>query len=347
MNVEDMLHASVVIDLHNDTIVAHMRQRNASIARTGFFHGPERNGIVTGPYGSMQPPDAALQLDLAGMRSAGLDAGFFAVDVTLAHNSHLAYGLDGLGYLLYDMEEAATEATHVRTLQDLERIGPSGSPALVLHIEHADVTEKSLNVLYALFALGVRSIGLTHNVGSCAADGCWDAREGVGLTVFGERLVREMNRLGMVVDLAHASPGAFYRALEVSTRPVLFSHGNSRALCDTPRNLTDHQLRALSEQGGVIGVSFVPAFVDSEAPDLEKLLAHFDHIVEVAGIEHVGLGSDFDGGGTLLPDVAALEDLVAGLWDRGYSGTDLRRILGENALRILRDNLPAGRASAP
>jgi len=337
MEARELLKRVPVIDLHNDTLVAHQRLRNASLAQRGKRYGSERNGLVAGPYGHLRPlvGSEELQIDLQGMREAGLDAGFFAVDVTQAHNNHLAYAMDALGFLLHDLASQDVDAVIVRSSADLRRAIGAHQPALILHIEHADVTEKSLNVLHALYALGVRSLGFTHNVSSCAADGCLEARDGVGLTDFGVRLVREMNTLGMVVDLAHVSPGAFFHGLEVSARPVLFSHGNARALCDHPRNLTDDQLRALSAQGGVIGVSFVPSFVDAERPTLARLLDHFEHIVEIGGIDCVGLGSDFDGGGTLVQNVNALEEVVAGLIGRGYDEVALGKILGGNALRVL------------
>jgi membrane dipeptidase len=335
MDVHTLQQQARVVDLHNDTIVAHIRQRNASLAAPGASLGAAYNGVISGPYGIQHPPEESLQIDLPRMQAAGIDVGLFAVDVTQAHNAHLAYALDGLGFLLHDLALHAPEAVIVRNAQDLETAFRVRRPALVLAVEHADVTEGSLNVLHALYALSVRAIGLTHNKSSCAADGCWEAREGVGLTDFGVRLVQEMNRLGMLVDLAHVSPGAFYHALEVSARPVLFSHGNARALCDHPRNLTDDQLRALAQGGGVIGVSYVPIFVDALAPTLERLLDHIDHIAAVAGIQTVALGSDFDGGGTLIPDVLGVEAITAGLLARGYAEDDVRAILGENALRVL------------
>ncbi len=336
MDARSLLQQAAVVDLHNDTIVAHIRRHNASLCAPGATLGDGYNGVISGPYGVQHPPEEPLQIDLPKMRAAGIDVGLFAVDVTQAHNAHLAYALDGLGFLLHDLALHAPEAVLVRGAQDLEVACQERRPGLLLAVEHADVTQGSLNVLHALYALGVRSIGLTHNRSSCAADGCWEAREGVGLTAFGVRLVQEMNRLGMVVDLAHVSPGAFFHALEVSAAPVLFSHGDARALCDHPRNLTDDQLRALAQRGGVIGISYVPTFVDPKAPTLERLLDHMDHIVAVAGIETLALGSDFDGGGTLIAEAGGIETIVAGLLARGYAEADVRAILGQNALRVLR-----------
>ncbi len=335
MDARTLQQQARIIDLHNDTIVAHIRRGNASVAAPGQAFDAAYNGLISGPYGMRHPPNEPLQIDLAKMQAAGIDVGLFAVDVTQAHNHHLGYALDGIGFLLHDLAQHAPEAIIVRSAQDLETAFRVRSPALVLAVEHANVTERSLNVLHSLYALSVRSLGFTHNRSSYAADGCWEAREGVGLTQFGVQLVQEMNHLGMLVDLAHVSPGAFGHALDVSTRPVLFSHGNARALCDHPRNLTDDQLRALAQNGGVIGVSYVPMFVDAQAPTLERLLDHIDHIVAVAGIETVALGSDFDGGGTLLSDALEVESITAGLLARGYVETDVRAILGENALRVL------------
>ena len=148
-----------------------------------------------------------------------------------------------------------------------------------------------------------------------------------------------MNRLGMIVDLAHVSPGAFYHALEVSTKPVIFSHGNARALCDHPRNLDDRQLRALAQNGGVIGMSFVPYFVDDHNPSLDRLLDHIDHACTVAGEETVALGSDFDGGGTLLRDALHVPRITEGLVRRGCREEQIRKILGLNLLRVLEGGL--------
>lgn len=328
---------ALVIDSHNDTIVAHIRRRNLSLVRGPEGAGERYSGTIALLRGQEDPASAApLQINLLKMRQGGIDAGFFAIDVTVAFQNHLAYALDGFGYLLNDLQQSGADAVIARTSQDILRAKAEGKLAIILALEHADCTERSLNVLRMLYEIGVRSIGLTHNISSWAADGCLEAREGVGLTPYGVAMVQEMNRLGMLVDLAHVSPSAFFSALEVSSKPVIFSHGNARALCDHPRNLTDVQLKALAHNGGVIGLSFVPFFVDKENPTLERFLDHVDHIVQVAGVETVGLGGDFDGGGTLLADALELPRVTEGLLKRGYGESDVRKILGENTLRVLK-----------
>lgn len=338
MNAKDLLHNSLVIDSHNDTIVAHIRRGNLSLRdpQKGAAHADPTGTIafLRGPY-AVEQAQADLQIDLPSMTAAGLDVGFFAIDCTTARGNHLAYAMDGLGFLLTDLA-GRNDAVIVRHTADIATARRRGVPGVILAIENADCTEKSLNILRSLYQVGVRTIGLTHNVSSCACDGNGESRPGVGLTPYGEAMIREMNDLGMLVDLAHVSESAFFAALETSDSPVIFSHGNARALCDHSRNLTDDQLVALAKNGGVIGLSYVPFFVDSEAPTLQRFLDHVDHIVQVAGIETVGMGSDFDGGGTLLAGVWQTVDVVEGLIRRGYSEGDIRAILGENTMRVLR-----------
>ncbi len=339
MNYRETHRDALVIDAHNDTIVAHVLAGNRSIVGTTESNTTAHTGSIARLRGGAgtRTPSAGLQIDLRRMQAAGIDAGFFAIDVTLAYKNHLSFAMDGFGYLFNDLSENGSDAVIARAAEDILAAKSCLRPAIVLAIEHADCVEGSLNILQALYGLGVRCIGLTHNVSSAAADGCMEAREGVGLTQFGVKLVREMNRLGMLVDLAHVSPGGFFNALEVVNRPVIFSHGNARALCDHPRNLNDEQLRALSANRGVIGMSFVPSFVDECRPTLARLLDHVEHVAEVAGVQTVGIGSDFDGGGTLLSDVGQMPSITEGLLERGFTPREVRLILGENTLRVLRE----------
>lgn len=224
----------------------------------------------------------------------------------------------------------------VRTTADLEAAKAVGKLAVILAIENSEVLEGSLYALRALRQIGVRSLGLTHHPRARAADGCEEGKYGGGLTRFGRQLVRLMNELGVVVDVSHISERGFWEVLEVVERPILASHSNCRALCDHPRNLTDEQLQALAENGGVVGITFVPSFVDSAAPSLERLLDHLDHTIQVAGIDHVGLGSDFDGGGTVLADATCYPQITVGLRAHGYTPQQVHQVLGANHLRLLR-----------
>ena len=309
---------AVLVDAHNDTIVAHKRLGLGLSVRTD-----------------------KTQLDLPRMKEGGLDVAFFAVDVTRALKSHLTYALDAFGFFDKELESNRAEITLALTVKDLIEITEQGKVAALMAIENSDALEGSLNVLRTLFKLGVRSIGLTHNPRSLAADGVGEARTGGGLTNFGVQLIEEMNRLGVLVDLAHISERGFWDALETSKKPVIVSHGNCKALCDHRRNLNDDQIRGLADKGGVIGVTFVPSFVDAQAPSLPRLLDHIDHVVRVAGIDYVGIGSDFDGGGTLLKDATELPKITEGLLKRGYSEDDVKKVLGGNFLRVLSEVLPS------
>jgi membrane dipeptidase len=332
---------ALVIDSHNDTIVAHIRRGNLSLSQIRDGTREYHSSTIALLRGHEEPRPGAswIQINFPKMREGGIDAAFFAIDVTVAFKNRLTYALDGLGYLFNDLEKTHANATIVRSAQDIVTSKSQGKLAMIIALEHADCTERSLNVLRMLYEIGVRSIGLTHNMSSWAADGCMEARNGVGLTPFGTALVQEMNRLGMLVDLAHVSPSAYFSALEVTSKPVIFSHGNAQTLCYHPRNLTDDQLKALADNGGVIGVSYVPSFIDQEHPTMERLLDHIDHIISVAGVETVGLGSDFDGGGTLLADATDTPQITEGLAKRGYSEDDIRKILGENIFRVLTETI--------
>jgi len=349
----ELHHDALVIDAHNDAIVAHIRRglyspfdedvdtRDPREGHAVLLGSRQPIGVIGTLRGPEQPRAGAapIQINFPKMRLAGIDAAFYSVDVHLALGNHLAYALDGFGWFLLRLEGRQQDVAIVRRADDVTAAKRDGKPAVLLAAEHADVVEGSLHLLRILYELGVRSIGLTHNNSSLAADGCGESRTGAGLTDFGVRLIREMNRLGMIVDLAHVSPGAFYHALEVSTKPVIFSHGNARALCDHPRNLDDRQLRALAENGGVIGMSFVPYFVDRENPSLDRLLDHIDHACTVAGEDTVALGSDFDGGGTLLRDARQVPGITEGLVRKGCREKQIRKILGLNLLRVLEGGL--------
>ena len=337
----ELHHDALVIDSHNDTIVMHIRRGNRSVAGTTL--GARHSGTVACMPDPLDVASRAreVQINVPKMRAGGIDAGFFAVDVTRAWQNRLAYALDAFGF--FAMECADSGIDIARSADDILQAKSAGRPAAILAIENSDALEGSLNVLQMFRQVGVRAIGLTHNPRSLAADGNGEARSGGGLTRFGVGLVGEMNRLGMLVDVSHISEAGFRDVIEIAERPIIASHSNCRALCDHPRNLTDDQIRALARNGGTMGVTFVPQFIDASAPTFARLLDHIAHAVEIAGADHVGIGSDFDGGGTLIEDATGYPRITEGLLERGFSESEVRGILGENHLRVLASALGSRR----
>ena len=178
-------------------------------------------------------------------------------------------------------------------------------------------------------------MGITHNPVSWAAAGAHEPASG-GLTSHGIALVHELNRLGILVDVSHLNDAGFWDVVAETDRPLIASHSNCRVLCSQPRNLDDRQIEAVAATGGVVAITFVPKFVSAKEPDLERLLDHVDHAIEVAGPEHVGLGSDFDGGGTVIPHAGEYPRLTAGMAARGHDEQVIRGVLGLNYLRVFR-----------
>ena len=232
-----------------------------------------------------------------------------------------------------------------------------GKIASVMGMEGGHAIENSLGALRAFFDLGARYMTLTHSANIDWADSCCEAPAHGGLTRFGEEVVREMNRLGMLVDLSHVSPETMHDALDITQAPVIFSHSNARGVTNHPRNVPDDVLRRLSQNGGVVMATFVPDFVNAEVARYNQLpveqrpngpapratmadmVAHLEHIRDVAGIDHVGIGGDFDGiPSTIvgLEDVSTYPALFAELSRRGWSEADLRKLAGENVLRAWR-----------
>jgi membrane dipeptidase len=265
------------------------------------------------------------------------------------------------------------------TSDDIERIFRSGKIASLIGMEGGHSIDSSLGTLRMFYKLGARYMTLTHSANTPWADAATDKPRANGLTRFGAEVVREMNRLGMLVDLSHVSPETMRDALDVSQAPVIFSHSAARALCDHPRNVPDDVLERVSKNDGVVMVTFVPGFISSsvkghqskrsgelervrglsgateqsvrEAIDdwdktnpaprarLKEVVDHIDHIRRVAGIDHIGLGSDFDGISSVpegLEDVSKYPALTAELLRRGYSEGDILKILGRNLLRVMR-----------
>ncbi|HEX5009418.1 MAG TPA: dipeptidase [Planctomycetota bacterium] len=228
---------------------------------------------------------------------------------------------------------------------DVAAARAAGQLGAVLAVEGGHAIENDLRVLEEFFRRGVRTMTLTWNNSNEWADGCGDAGLHGGLTARGREVVSAMDSLGMVVDISHVAPTTFRDALEVARRPCIASHSCARALRDHPRNLTDEQLRALAQRGGVACLNVYPVFLVAEGEaTLEHVLDHAERFLRVAGEDHVGLGCDYDGIGVTpvdMPDVAALPRLTDGLLRRGWSERAVEKMLGANLLRVFEECLPA------
>jgi membrane dipeptidase len=230
----------------------------------------------------------------------------------------------------------------------------SGRIASMLGMEGGHVIENSLDLLREFYALGARYLTLTHSENTDWADAATASPRHGGLTAFGEEVVREMNRLGMLVDLSHVSAETMHDALDVSEAPVIFSHSSAREITNVARNVPEDVLRRLPQNGGVVMITFVPTFVSREVAEwsalpeeeragrapprasIDDVARHIEHVRDVAGIDHVGLGADYDGIEALplgLEDVSTYPRLLAELSRRGWSEADLRKLAGENILR--------------
>ncbi len=333
MDPLELHHDALVIDSHNDSIVAGVS------GGSGLGGAPTRHagsGTIAQLRGALpgRPAGARTQLDLQRMREGGIDAAFFAVCVTKAWNNHAPYALDGFGILMAEMAEDAHFRV-ARTAADITQAKQDGAVAAILALEDSDGLERSLNILSALYAIGLRSVGITHNPISWAAAGVEEPASG-GLTSHGVALVHELNRLGILVDVSHLNDAGFWDVVAETDQPLIASHSNCRALCSHPRNLEDRQIEAVAATGGLVAITFVPKFVSATEPNLERLLDHIDHAIQVAGPEHVGLGSDFDGGGTVIPHAGEYPRLTAGMVARGHDEQVIRGILGLNYLRVFR-----------
>ena len=283
---------------------------------------------------AMQDPsrDAALPFHITRERLLGTDDVRVQALALFTGNSGLADEPDLIFRELQMLEVLKGEG--FRQIARLEDALP-GEANILLTVEGGEVFHGGIHTVEHYASLGVRAAALVwNNVNELA----YPAVKGSspGLTPQGKKVAGRMHALGMAVDVSHMSAQGVEDVLSLGGPPPMASHSCAHALCPHPRNLTDDQLRALRQNGGVIGLSYVPDFCDAARPTMERLLDHVDHIVAVAGIETVGLGSDFDGGGTLLHDATELPALVGGLLTRGYAEGDVRRILGENMLRVLR-----------
>jgi membrane dipeptidase len=355
--IRALLDAHPLVDGHND-LLWELRQQ--------FGYDLDRADLAAGL--------ATTHTDLPRLREGGVGAQFWSVWVPSDRSA-----VEAVTWTLEQIDAGhAMIARHAdrlgaaTTADEVDAVFASGRVASLLGMEGGHSIGNSLGTLRMMYALGARYMTLTHNDNTDWADSATDVPASGGLTKFGVEVVREMNRLGMLVDLSHVAPSTMDAALDVTEAPVLFSHSSARALCDHPRDVPDAVLSRVPANGGVVMVTFVPYFLTEPAREWQQRLAaeedrpgsddaavaawreanpmpavtvadvadHVEHVRAVAGVEHVGLGGDFDGVQDLpsgLHDVSCYPALLAELSGRGWSDDDLVALAGGNALRVLRD----------
>lgn len=306
--------SAVVVDLHCDTILDLQAGRRRLDQRSPQGH-----------------------IDLPRLREGGVDVQVFAMFVaprTAARGQARAREL--IEAFHATMRANATQITHVTTLADIERAQRDGKVAAVMSIENGDALGADPAALDEFYRLGVRMMGLTWNPSNALGDGALGRQHG-GLTDLGRAVLRRMEELGIVVDVSHLSEPSFWDAVRATRGPIIASHSNAAGLHMHPRNLTDEQLRVIAQRGGVVGVNFYAGFLG--VATLDRVLDHIDYLVKAMGVDHVALGSDYDGipqAPLGLEDVSKLPNLTGGLQRRGYTAEQIHKILGGNALRVFR-----------
>lgn len=271
---------------------------------------------------------------------------------------YLDTALENIDMFLEEAPKSEGMISMIRTKADIpEKVRP-GNISFLLHFEGGMPLQGSIHQLRNFYRLGLRSMQLTWNFRNELGDGVWENRTKGGLTNFGVEVIKEMNRLGMVVDLAHMNREGFFQALDVAQAPLIVSHANACGMLDNPRNLGDDQIKAIADQGGLVGILALPERVAKKDATLEDLLKHLDYMVGLAGVEHIALGLDFikyDGPRTLkdrhhplhertyVKDFEEIEDLpklIDGLARHGYQEKEIALILGGNYIRVLTSILP-------
>jgi membrane dipeptidase len=377
--------SSLVVDTHADTT---QRFLGGQFAADGTFHPNLKFDFAArDPRGSV---------DIPRMREGGLDALFFSIWISpkVKGPPAVKHGLEQIAAVHEQVRLHSADLAFATTAEEVRAAHRQGKIAALIGIEGGHMINSDLAVLRKFYEQGARYMTLTHagNVEWADSSGATPVHH--GLTPFGRKVIHEMNRLGMMVDISHVSDKTFYDVLAVSKAPLIASHSSCRAICSAPRNMTDAMIEALVAKGGVIQINYHVAFLsqeffnaekkdpqlnksieaevrrlcgDHEACELlegdrltresvaqgklprvdwSKIIEHIDHAVKLVGVDHVGLGSDFDGANMPygMEDASQLPKITEALLQKGYSEDDVKKILGENTLRLMTEVARASQA---
>ncbi len=282
-------------------------------------------------------------IDLVRLKKSGSFVQTFAafIDPIYSQAYAMKRAMQIIDRFYKELETYKADITLCCNYIDIEKAVSDGKIAAMLSIEGGEALQGDLGALRNFYRLGVRSICLTWNYRNEIADGVKDEESGGGLTPFGRNLIKEMNNLGMLVDLSHISEKGFWDVIETTTKPIIVSHSNARVICSHPRNLYDDQIKAVAKNGGVIGVNFYPDFLNNAGKaSMADIIKHIEHIISVAGPDHIGLGADFDGIEKTPDGINGVESVSAVLEEMGklnYSEEIIEKFAGGNFLRLVKD----------
>ena len=330
-------HSGMLFDGHNDLPFAVRRKGNSSFEKIDI---------------AKMQTDVGLHTDIPRLKKGGLKAQYWSVYVpasTATTGNALVMTLEQID-LVHEMIKTYPDTFELAsTADDIERITKEGKIASMMGVEGGHSIQNSMSSLGYLYKRGARYMTLTHSKTLAWADSATDEAKNGGLSEFGEEVVKEMNRIGMVVDLSHVSDETMDDVFRIAKAPVIYSHSSARAICDHPRNVSDEMLKKTKANGGVVMVNFMSGYVVPTAQlkanerakgTVHTVVDHIEHIINVAGIDHVGIGSDYDGVRSLprqLTDVSYYPYITQELLNRGYNKEQIHKILGGNALRVLRE----------
>ncbi|MEM2137351.1 MAG: dipeptidase [Candidatus Methanomethylicia archaeon] len=319
---------SIIIDGHCDTIL-HM------FPRAGVPGGSKPRSILT-------RSDVG-HIDIPRLMEANVTCQFFALYTEPMYKplKATARALEMMAKFYEEVDRSEGKIIVVNNSKDIINAKADGKIAALISMEGAEPIQHNPITLRMFHKLGLRAISLTWNERNMLADGVGETRTQSKITELGLNAMEEIRRLKILLDVSHLSDSCFWDLIENFKPPIIASHSNARSICNHRRNLTDEQLKILAERGGVAGINFATSFIVSEGTaTIDDVIKHIDHIINVAGIKHVGLGSDYDGISSTpigLEDVSKLPNLTAKLLEHGYSKEDVKKILGENFLRVIRE----------
>ncbi|MFH0888303.1 MAG: dipeptidase [Planctomycetota bacterium] len=343
-NTLKLHHQSFIVDGHADTfwriaMRTKSKHRYFRSAIADFFQNIKKaqTGTITKTH-----------IDYQRLKDGGMNLQFMAIYTPpkFTCNSATTFALKMLFEILYAIKQSKNQINLIKSSNDLNQAIKKDSITFLISIEGGNPLNQNLSLLEVFYQLGVRAMGLTHNPHNDLGDGI-GVKKPRGLTAFGKTVVKEMNRLGMIIDVAHLAKPGFNDVIKLSDSPIISSHTGVKSLIDIPRNVDDEQIKEIARCNGVIGIFYIPQYLKKftrkkDTATVKDVVNHIEYVADKVGVDYVGLGSDFDGYGGItygLEDISCLPNLTDELVKRGFHQTEIKKILGGNFIRVIKNIL--------